>query len=259
MKIQEVMTRNVISVGKNDSLSHVIELMRKHAITKLPVMEGKTFVGIVTDNTIAYKLGSIRKRSIVASRLHASSVMEKDVPTVSPYADVSTILKSVGEPGPTMLPVLEDGRLVGVVTKADLLPLVSSKAPITSVMQRQLHTVSPEERIIHARRLLIDKNIARLPVLTQQKLLVGLISDFEIACAFAELKKEPLAHQRRSLDELLVADAMRSPVISHGPGLSAAQAAKLMMEQNIGSLPILDNDRLIGLVTRTDLLKTITL
>ena len=94
----------------------------------------------------------------------------------------------VGKPGPTMLPVVEKDKLVGVVTKADFLFLVDSKKSLESIMQKDIHAVSPEDRIVHARRVMIDENVARIPVVDQGKLF-GIISDIEIAFAFAKLKK----------------------------------------------------------------------
>lgn len=257
MKVNEIMTTKVISVDKDDSLKRVLDLMKKHDLTKIPVLEEKKIFGLATDNVIAYKLGSIRKRGVTASRLHASSVTEKEVKTISPNEEVKNILKSVGEPGPTMLPVVENGKLVGVVTKADLLPLVKSKYQISSIMQQKIHAVSPDDRVIHARRMMITENIARLPVLQETKL-VGIISDIEIAYAFASLKKSfSLGKQKHHLDELLVGDVMRTPVLWATPSMSIYDAAQLMMKKNIGALPVLDHDVLVGMVTRTDLVKTI--
>lgn len=259
MKVKEIMTTKIITVDKDDSLKLVLDLMKKHSITKIPVTEAKKFFGLVTDNVIAYKLGSIRKRGITASRLHASSVTEKEVPVISPEEDVKNILKSVGEPGPTMLPVVEKEKLVGVVTKADLLPLVTNKNQIHSIMQKKVHTVSLEDRVVHARRIMITNNVARLPVLDEKKV-VGIISDIEIALAFAFLKKSfSIGRQKHHLDELLVKDVMRTPVVLSNPSMSIYDAAQLMLKQNVGALPLLENEKLIGMVTRTDLLKTIVL
>jgi len=259
MKVKEIMTTNIITVDKDDSLKLVLDLMKKYNITKIPVTEEKKFYGLVTDNVIAYKLGSIRKRGVTASRLHASSVAEKEVPIISPEEEVKNILKTVGEPGPTMLPIVEKQKLVGVVTKADLLPLVKSKNQLHSIMQKKVFTVSLDDRVVHARRTMITNNIARLPVLEEKKL-VGIISDIEIALAFASLKKSfSLGRQKHRLDELLVKDAMRSPVIWAHPSLSIYDAAQLMMKENIGALPLYENDRLVGMVTRTDLLRTIVM
>jgi CBS domain-containing protein len=158
-----------------------------------------------------------------------------------------------------MLPVVENQKLVGVVTKADLLPLVKSKNQLYSIMQRKVHTVSLDDRVIHARRIMITENIARLPVLDDKKL-VGIISDIEIALAFASLKKSfSLGRQKHRLDELLVEDVMRTHVIWTTPSISIFDAAQLMMKQNVGALPVLEKEKLVGMVTRTDLLKTIVL
>lgn len=259
MKVKEIMTTKIITVDKDDSLKLVLDLMKKYDITKIPVTEEKKFFGLVTDNVIAYKLGSIRKRAITASRLHASSVTEKEVAVISPEEEVKNILKSVGEPGPTMLPVVEKEKLIGVVTKADLLPLVTNKNQLYSIMQKKVYTVSLDDRVIHARRIMITNNIARLPVLEEKKL-VGIISDVEIALAFASLKKSfSLGKQKHHLDELLVKDVMRTPVVYSNPSISISDAAQLMLKQNVGALPLLENDKLVGMVTRTDLLKTIVM
>ncbi|KAA0006574.1 MAG: CBS domain-containing protein [Thermoplasmata archaeon] len=255
MKVKDVMTKEVIYVNKNDDLRHVIDLMEKHNITKLPVVDDSKVVGIVTDNKIADKLGSIRSKGIPAARLHASSVMEKEFEAVSPDTPIEEILATVGEPGPTMLPVTIDGNLVGVVTKADLLPLVKGKESVATIMTTPVITVRPDDRIVHARRLMLENDIARLPVIEEGKV-VGIISDKEIAFAFAALKRSfSLGQQQHQLKMLLVKDVMKTPVITAKEDISIEEAAKIMIEKEVGCLPIVGGDEKIkGIVTRTDLL-----
>jgi len=257
MKVKDVMTKDVIFVDKDVDLRYVLSLMKKYEITKIPVVENKKLIGIITDNIIAYKLGSKRKRGVPASRLHASSVTDKDIEIISPDTDIKTILRKVGEPGPTLLNVIVNDTLVGVITKADLLPLVKSNKQLKDIMQKKIHTVSPDDRVIHARRIMIDENIARLPVIDMGKL-VGIISDTEIAFALAKVKRSfPLGRQKHRLDELLVKDVMKTSVIWTEPSATASDAAKIMIKNNIGALPLIENDVVVGIVTRTDLLKTI--
>ena len=54
MKVKEVMTKDVICVDKDVDLKHVLDLMKKHEITKIPVVEDKKLIGMITDNRIAY-------------------------------------------------------------------------------------------------------------------------------------------------------------------------------------------------------------
>jgi len=257
MKVEEVMTKEVVSVDKDVDLKYVMELMKKHEITKIPVLENKKLVGVVSDNIIAYKLGSIRKKGIPASRLHASSVTDRNIDCIKPETEVQTILKKVGKPGPTMLCVTDNSNLLGVVTKADLLPLVKSKKQVRQVMENKIFTVSSDDRVIHARRILIDEDVARIPVVDNGRL-VGMISDNEIAFALAEVKKSfRLGRQKHKLDELTVGEVMKTPAIWTTPNMTAEDAAKIMIKNNLGALPLIENDKIIGIVSRTDLLKTI--
>jgi CBS domain-containing protein len=257
MKIKEIMTNDIIYVDKDVDLKYVLKLMKKHNITKIPVVEDKKLIGVITDNIIAVKLGSIRSKGVPPSRFHASSVIDKNIEILSPENSVESILKTVGEPGPTMLNVVEEEKLIGVITKADLLPLVKSKKKIKEIMNKNIHSVSPDDRVIHARRRMIDENIARLPVMNNGVLL-GIISDNEIAFALSELKKSfPIGKQKHKLEELLVNDTMKTPAIWTDSNITIEEAASIMIENNVGSLIIKENNKVVGIVTRTDLLKTI--
>jgi CBS domain-containing protein len=259
MKVKEVMTKDIVYVDKNVDLNYVMKLMKKHNITKIPVLEDKKLIGIITDNIIAVKLGSIRAKGVPPSRFHASSVIDKNVVKVPPETKVAEILKTVGEPGPTMLNVVDDGKLIGVITKADLLHLVTSENKIKEIINENIYSVSPDDRVIHARRKMIDNNIARLPVI-DNGILLGVISDNEIAFSLAELKKSfPIGKQKHRLDELLVRDNMKTPPIWTQVDVTIREAAKIMLENNVGSLIIKDKDKVIGIITRTDLLKTIVI
>ncbi|OGS40962.1 MAG: hypothetical protein A3K77_07060, partial [Euryarchaeota archaeon RBG_13_31_8] len=244
MIVSEFMTKDIIAVDKDENLKYVLTLMKKYQITKIPVLDKKKIIGMVTDNIIAYKLGSIRKKGVPASRLHASSVIDKEIECVSPDTDIKMILEKVGKPGPTMLCVIENDNLVGVLTKADLLPLVKSNRQVREIMNKKIVTISPDERVIHARRIMIDQNLARLPVVNQGKL-VGIISDNEIAFALADIKGSiPLGRQKHQLDELLVGDVMKTPVVWTEPNMTVKDAANIMIKNNSGALPLIEYGRL---------------
>jgi len=258
LKVKEVMTKDIIAVDKDVNLKYVLKIMKKNDITKIPVLEDKKLVGMVTDNIIAYKLGSIRKKGVPPSRLHASSVTDKNVDCIKEDTELKEILKKVGKPGPTMLCVTDNKKLLGVITKADLLPLVNSKKKVKTIMRKKIFTVSPDDRVIHARRIMIDEDIARIPVVEEGEV-VGIISDTEIAFALAKLKRlYPIGKQKHRLDKLLVKDAMKIPVITIDSNKKIKEAAHIMIENEVGALPIVQDDKLIGIISRTDLLHTIS-
>ncbi|HUR61852.1 MAG TPA: CBS domain-containing protein [Candidatus Thermoplasmatota archaeon] len=256
MKVRDVMATKVVTVAKDRNLKDVLHLMAQNNITKIPVVEDGDLVGIVTDGHIADKLGREHNRAIQLTTLHASSVMEKDFIVAHPDEDLNVLLEDVGKPGLTMIPVVQGTKLVGVVTKADLLRLVESDAPLSSIMKKELKTVTPSERLIHARRLLLDNDIARLPVLEGGKV-KGIIAEHEIAGAFADLKTADAHVQRVNIRDLQVDAYMRRKVVTGHPEMSAKEAAERMLKEHVGALPVVAaNGTIQGIVTRTDLIRT---
>jgi CBS domain-containing protein len=115
-----------------------------------------------------------------------------------------------------------------------------------------------EDRLIHARRLLLEHDIQRLPVIEEGQV-VGLIAEWEMAKGFARFltETEP-EHQKHGVRELLVGDWMVRNVVSIRPDATAREAAKRMIAKGVGGLPVLSGDgKLVGIVTRTDLIHTI--
>lgn len=256
MKVRDVMSKDLVTVDKDRNLKDVLALMTQHHITKIPVTEEGDLVGIVTDGRIADKLGREHNRELQTSSLRASGVMEKDFVVAHPDEALDNLLADVGKPGLTMIPVVQGKKLVGVVTKANLLGLVKSDAKLDSIMQKELRSVSPGERLVHARRLLLDHDIARLPVLEGGKV-AGIIAEHEIANAFAGFKQADAHVQKASVRDLPVADYMRRNVITARPDMSARDAAQLMLKEHVGGLPVVNARGVIeGIVTRTDLIRT---
>ncbi len=257
MKVRDVMTTDLITVDKDRNLKDVLQLMEQHKITKLPVVDSTGhLLGIVTDGKIADKLGRAHNKHIQTGTLRASSVMEKDVIMAHPDEALETLLADVGKPGLTMIPVVKGDVLVGVVTKSDLLPLVESTAELSSVMAREVRAVAATERLVHARRLILDHDVARLPVLEGGQLR-GIIAEHEIANAFAGFKLSDESVQKAMVRELNVGDYMIRDVVTAAPNMTCADAARMMRERHVGALPIVNGDGTIqGIVTRTDLIRT---
>jgi CBS domain-containing protein len=231
-------------------------MMAQHHITKIPVVEDGDLVGIVTDGKIADKLGREHNRGLQTSTLHASSVMEKDFLIAHPDEDLEILLGDVGKPGLTMVPVVQGKKLVGIVTKADLLKLVRSDAKLSAIMKKELRAVGPGDRLVHARRLILDHDIARLPVLEGGKV-TGIIAEHEIAGAFASFKQADAHVQRANIRDLEVGPYMVRKVVTARPDMSAKDAAQMMLKEHVGALPIVaENGQIQGIVTRTDLIRT---
>jgi acetoin utilization protein AcuB len=126
---------------------------------------------------------------------------------------------------------------------------------VQDVMQTKLYTVTPETTLPEAIRLTSQRGVRHLPVLDQERL-VGILSDRDLKRAMASPATSLEAHELRYLlDRLRVGEIMTRGVIIIGPTSPIEDAARLMVLEKIGALPVTDGDRLVGLVTETDVLR----
>jgi acetoin utilization protein AcuB len=126
---------------------------------------------------------------------------------------------------------------------------------VQDVMQTKLFTVTLDTTLPEAVRLTGQRGVRHLPVLDQDRL-VGMLSDRDLKRAMASPATSLEAHELRYLlDGLRVGEIMTRAVITIGPTSPIEDAARLMLLEKIGALPVTDGDRLIGLVTETDVLR----
>ncbi|MDH4221636.1 MAG: CBS domain-containing protein [Candidatus Bathyarchaeota archaeon] len=113
---REVMTKRVVFVKPADKIVKVSELMMKHAISQLPVIENKRVIGTVTEESI------IRNLSSTIADERVENVMQPPLPSVPEDTSVSMI-KPLLEDHPGVL-VVKKGDVVGIITRSDLLKTV---------------------------------------------------------------------------------------------------------------------------------------
>jgi acetoin utilization protein AcuB len=122
-------------------------------------------------------------------------------------------------------------------------------------MSRDVVTVSPKEGVRVAEHLMKAKRVRHLPVVSGGKL-VGIITDRDI-CRALPLPATSLEAQEISclLDTLQVQAVMTRKVISVTPETSIEAAAALLLAHKIVGLPVVDGERLVGILTEGDVLR----
>ncbi len=125
MYVGRRMTRNVITVSPEDTLTSAAELMKEHRVHHLPVVAGEEFAGIVTDTDIRnFTLGltsTDREGGIDARETKVGEIMTREPVTVGPWDTVEDALLILHRRRFGALPVVEGRRLVGIISKTDVL------------------------------------------------------------------------------------------------------------------------------------------
>jgi CBS domain-containing protein len=138
--------------------------------------------------------------------MRVADVMTVDVTTTTPQTPLRVLAQELGQHGISGMPVVEDGRIVGVISEADVLAKARRTPDDTrGLLERLLHPGPPEEAIKH--------------------------------------------------EATVVGDAMTAPAITVESFCSIATAASRMLEHGVNRLPVLSRGRIVGIVTRADIVR----
>lgn len=126
---------------------------------------------------------------------------------------------------------------------------------LSEIMSPKLITVETRASLRQAQHMLDHYNIRHLFVMDGKRL-VGIVTDRDLRKA-APSSKSPLTMREREefMDELKVAEVMSRKLITASPTTTVREAAKVMVREKIGCLPVVDGNTLVGIVTQTDLLE----
>jgi len=128
-------------------------------------------------------------------------------------------------------------------------------ARLSEIMNRDMVTVDKHASLRMARRILDQYRIRHLLVV-EGKRLVGIVTDRDLRQA-APSSKSPLTISERQefMDELKVLEVMSRKLITASSTTTIREAAKVMVSEKIGCLPVVDGNQLVGIVTQADLLE----
>jgi CBS domain-containing protein len=134
------------------------------------------------------------------------------------------------------------------------------------VMTRRVAAIGPGATVREAARLMIERDVSGLPVVEEDGRVIGMVTEGDLVRR-RELDTEPegawwlvaladgAARDYRKAHAMSVRDVMSRPVFGVRPGATLRQVAKLMHERGIKRVPVLEDRRLVGIVSRADLVR----
>jgi CBS domain-containing protein len=126
---------------------------------------------------------------------------------------------------------------------------------VAEAMSRDPVTVTADTSLRRATELMQSKGVHHLPVVDPNGRLVGILTDRDVKHAvFLPALAEHLGWDQRRYKALRVREVMTWSVVTTTPDTSLAQAAAIMFQRRIGSLPVLQDGRVVGILTETDVL-----
>lgn len=267
MHVKDIMSREVFSVDKDQNITDALKILKKHNISRLPVVNTnndniKELVGIMTERDIARRLGSSRYGNLAPSHFHISTVMTTHPITAESTKNIGAAARLMIENNIGGIPVVDDGEIKGMVTKTDFINTCKGRTyqeiKVRDRMTTDPMVVDPQDRLVHARRMIFDEDVGRLLVLEDGEL-EGILTAKDIANSMISFRKiVPDKYKPARIRNLLVGDIMTQNVKTVSGDTSIEEVSSIMIENDFSGLPVVEEDGdVVGVITKTDLVRLI--
>lgn len=279
MKVNDVMNDEVILIQENEHVNHARNLMLKHGLSRVIVIDRDgNPVGIVTEKDLARKLRESgpkwRKRPIDTVAIRR--VMSSGLVTIDVGMDLKDAVETMIRNKISSIPVTDDEGLAGIITKANLMKFYAAKFQnrwkVSDLMTKDVVTVNENHTITHVIDVMEENNIYGVVVMFDSEI-AGIITPANIT--FAQIDDPDTGvnieriyfvrggseggdrREARDISMLTAGDIMNEDFIKIDPNEDAAKAAQLMNDSDISHIPVVEDDNLVGIITRTDIIKGI--
>jgi CBS domain-containing protein len=255
---KDVYSKEYNSVGESDTLSRCLEGFKK----------GLPPVMAVLDDHGRYE-GMISRRSILRTRLDPSKTKVRSLMVAAPEVDVGDSLSRVAKlmigSSVRQLPVFDKGKLLGFITDEAVIHAIVAGEwggnPVETIMTRAPHSIELNRSVGAVLSLMREFGISHVPILNSGKL-VGLISIKDIIENLywppKRMGNQDVAGDQINTLAVAARGIMVSPVISVGQKTILREAEKKMHDHDISCLCIVEDERLLGIVTKLDFLEPIS-
>jgi acetoin utilization protein AcuB len=125
-------------------------------------------------------------------------------------------------------------------------------------MHTRLVTVAPDTSLRKAKEIIEEKRINHILVVNKSEDLVGIVSDRDVRQSWASPATTLSVHELNYLlTQLTVEHIMVKKIITISPGTTIERAAKIMQENRINALPVIESEKLVGIITSTDVMEVL--
>jgi len=277
MFARDIMNAPVHIVSPDATVAHARNLMVRHHISRLPVMENGVLVGILTKKDIAYRMqkGEPAWRRRPLDRIPVGALMTENPVTVQPDTGVKEIARIFTTKNFSSVPVVDAGVVTGIITKTDLMKSVLVRRitwPVGDVME-DVPTVSRYHSINRVISVMRERN-DKVLVLDDDGTPAGIISETNLAFYNDEPKmsgvmgKDVTIKRRETAERgpgpalmavasVTAGDVMTSPVLTVPPGTPVPQALETMQKHHVNSLVVVENGTVTGIIKRDDIIKEV--
>ncbi len=263
--------KNVITTHALNSIKNVAKLMKENDFRRIPVTDAGTnrLDGMAIAIDILDFLGGGEKYNIItkdyggnflsAINCPITKIMNPDPCFVDKKASIDDVIDVMIKKKTSAIPILEDKdtrEVIGIVTERDVLPAAGNLGiPVRDAMSKKCITSSLGMMISDVSKIMVRNRLRRLPVILDDEL-KGIVTVFDVLRFLGHGEFRGI-NAEEVLSKTRVEDIMEEKVITLKPEDDLAIIPKMVKETGVGGFLVVDEGRIEGIVTTSDVIKCV--
>jgi len=274
-RILALATKNVMTLPPTATIMEAIKIMTEKRFRRIPITDAGThrLEGVVTSVDIIDFLGGGKKNLLVEKRFKGNllaaineeirQIMETDIAYLHEQADFKEAVSVMLERRTGGLPIVDGNmHVVAIFTERNVIELMGglvTNKTVDEYMTRNVKMVSTDTPIGHAAKLMVENKLRRLPVV-KNGIFAGIVTASDIVHFLGRgdaFSKLTTGNIHEALDQP-VGSIVSKDLIWTSSGTDMGKAMGILLEEKIGSLPVLEEGVLHGIITESDFLKLLS-
>ncbi len=248
LDVGDIMTEDIATICPGSSVVSAAKIMSDRNISCIIVSDNGDLSGIITETDLlkraVAKGNDFRKMTI-------EQVMSTPVRSLARNYSVLDASRIMEDEKIRRLVIVEDERLVGIITQTDIVRVLTSYRMwknVEELMTCDVAAISSSATVKEAADIMASRDVSCM-VAMDNNVVAGIFTERDLLKRVIALKRNP--------SETVLKNVMSSPVLSVPSNYSIPSASTMMEKMKIRRLLIMDNQNLLGVVTQTDILKAI--
>lgn len=270
--IMSIASNEVITIPPTMPVIGAVKTMLNHGFRRIPVADAGTnhLKGIITSQDIVDFLGGGQRNLIVKNKFKGnllaaingsiSEIMETNVISLNVKDSLKDALDTMIKENIGGIPVTDgDGTVKAIVSERDFVFLLSgivTGKTVEEYMSKKIVTAPSDMSVGAAARSMINNGFRRLPVL-RDNVLIGIItaSDIMRFLGSGDIFDRLVTGNAREVFQVPVSTLVKRDIIFTKSDIDLGEAANVMLDKNVGSLPVLEDGELKGIITERDFIR----
>jgi len=250
--IRDIM-RKAITIDKDQRLSAVVKCFDRFGISRLPVLENKKLVGMITERDVVEKIGSA-SGGLKVSSYYVSSCMTHNPESIEPNRDVSEAVEIFKRMGFSGLPVAGDE--INIVTKTDIIAHCNVEGVVADIMKTKVVFLKKEDRVVHARRLFLEEDLPLIPIMEEG--IGGVVTKRDVLFGLYKFREMVDKHMDSIIRNYSVKRIMSNSPVTTTPTTPLSEVKKILVEKNFNALPVVNYEgKISGYVGKDELMRAV--